>query len=989
MDAEPIALPANLDRSLWQNCSASVQRSLENLCQQFVQMGVPGDLLNTFLPRFLSSTDGHALDEHLVRSVQDYVCAHRSPLSFLSLVERDELCLPVLLNILKLGSAERETLFADPEAFELIRVTDGQPLAEEDFFRDVHAEITSMPDRTSAIHDMCRHYLRERLRILYGHIYGKVDIDQTLRQITVLANAICESALTVAERKLQEKRGIPCRPDGTQSAFTVIAVGELAGWEATFQTAWELFFLYDADGRTNGAKPIDNADYFEQLTREVLEILHELGTKVGQLPFVQVFRTSGDRLAIQRHAALRHFDTRGRTWERDAWVKARRVAGDQELAAEFLALMETWVYRRYYTPSDLTGVRALKRRLQQHLRQSDLHAGKIDQRPGGLDDIHGVVRLLQLINGGDVSEVRTTNSRDAIRQLGHAQFLTQNEQAGLESALHAFQRMQISLADPSQPDVKSMLDQSQATLQQILNDTFPNEAESTAIQDLILGPKPDGNVIQAALASFRFQDHHQAYKNVMALADERIAFLSSRRCRHYLSGIVAPLLTLISQTPNPDETLTNLTHVSESLGGKCVLWELFQFNAPTMELYVRLCSTSPYLSSMLVSNPGMLDELMDSLVLNKLPPLEKLKSIVADLVRNAENPDLILHEFKNAQHLTAGVRDILEKEDISRTMRFLSDVAEACVMQVASLEFNHLKQRYGTPWHNDQPSQFALFAFGKFGAQEPNYHSVMDIGLFYDGNGSTVHAHGKNGKSTTNQHFYNELVQRIAKRFNNLGAAGRLFEMDPLHSPLMSTGVLARPVQDLEQLGSAACGGLEGLQKMCSIRPVFGSPEIGQRALDQVREAVNAWSWDTISINDVIERRLQLQQNALDRNLKRSEGGTVDVEYLVRTLQMRHIRNHPQVFQASIIRTLEELANANLLSDCDAANLRHSYLRLRRIESGLRLMNTQARHDLPSNARDFRKLAYLLRSESADALLIECRQWMAKNREMFLRLMAL
>ena len=62
----------------------------------------------------------------------------------------------------------------------------------------------------------------------------------------------------------------------------------------------------------------------------------------------------------------------------------------------------------------------------------------------------------------------------------------------------------------------------------------------------------------------------------------------------------------IAQTPDPDSTLVNLANVSDSLGGKGVLWELFSFNPPTLRLYVELCSSSPFLSEILTSNPGMI-----------------------------------------------------------------------------------------------------------------------------------------------------------------------------------------------------------------------------------------------------------------------------------------------------------------------------------------------------------------------------------------------
>ena len=124
------------------------------------------------------------------------------------------------------------------------------------------------------------------------------------------------------------------------------------------------------------------------------------------------------------------------------------------------------------------------------------------------------------------------------------------------------------------------------------------------------------------MGKYRFRDVQQAYRNLMSLAEERIRFLSTRRCRHFLAAIAPQLLAAIAATADPDSTLVNLDKVSDSLGGKGVLWELFSFNPPSLRLYVELCAYSPYLSGILTSNPGMIDSLMDSLVFDKLPTRE-------------------------------------------------------------------------------------------------------------------------------------------------------------------------------------------------------------------------------------------------------------------------------------------------------------------------------------------------------------------------------
>ncbi|MCH7511163.1 MAG: bifunctional [glutamate--ammonia ligase]-adenylyl-L-tyrosine phosphorylase/[glutamate--ammonia-ligase] adenylyltransferase, partial [Chloroflexi bacterium] len=192
-----------------------------------------------------------------------------------------------------------------------------------------------------------------------------------------------------------------------------------------------------------------------------------------------------------------------------------------------------------------------------------------------------------------------------------------------------------------QSDYRQRTELNRKMLDHLLHDAFADEGDEQPEVDLVLDPEPDEEQIEEVMGRHGFQDVRGAYQNLTALGTERIRFLSTRRCRHFLAAIAPALLQEISATPDPDSTLVNLTRVSDSLGGKGVLWELFSFNRPTLRLYVELCASSPFLSSVLTSNPGMIDELMDSLVLDKLPEMQWLDATAAELCRGAEDVEPI------------------------------------------------------------------------------------------------------------------------------------------------------------------------------------------------------------------------------------------------------------------------------------------------------------------------------------------------------------
>jgi glutamate-ammonia-ligase adenylyltransferase len=128
---------------------------------------------------------------------------------------------------------------------------------------------------------------------------------------------------------------------------------------------------------------------------------------------------------------------------------------------------------------------------------------------------------------------------------------------------------------------------------------------------------------------------------------------------------------------------------------------------------------------------------------------------------------------------------------------------------------------------------------------------------------------------------------------------------------------------------------------------------------------------------------VRLEQTAKPWNLKRRPGGTMDVEYIAQALQLQHAQVQPNVLATSTLEALSRLRDNGCLSREHADSLIESYRYLRSVEARLRLMNASARHDLPSDSTESRKLVYLLGAESDHALRNACRDRMETNRRIF------
>jgi len=1007
---------------------ADARRGHANLVEMATS-GMTLDLLGEICDQFAGYAPSCADPDMALNNLGRFVAAARNPLAVGTLFQRDPGALPTLLQIFSTSQHFSDLLVADPESFDLLRLTEGQPFARQALVEDVVSEVSALEHEPSVLRALRRFKHREMLRIAYGDIIREQSLRTVTTQISYLADAILEAALTAAWKKHQSQRGTPRRPDGGAARFVVLGLGKLGGVELNYSSDIDLMFLYDEDGHTDGKRHTSNVEFFDRLAREFVWLLTS-ATELGTTYRVDLrLRPEGQRGPIAQSVAgaLAYYDVRGRTWERQAFIKARPVAGDHTLGAEFLQKLGPWIYRRYLSRADISGIRALKRRIEQHTHREGGTQRDVKTGRGGIRDIEFVIQFLQLLNGGDLPEVRTGNTLEALAQLEKAGCLRHQERMILgenygflrkiEHRLQIMFDLQTHLL-PEQPgemrklalrmgysdvtertalaafeaDYRQRTDLNRRILDHLLHDAFGDEADTEAEVDLVLDPDPPDEGIREVLGKYRFRDAKQAYRNLMSLGEEKIRFLSTRRCRHFLASIAPQLLQAIAATPDPDSTLVNLDKVSDSLGGKGVLWELFSFNPPSLRLYVEVGAYSAYLSGILTSNPGMIDSLMDSLVLDKLPTRDTLRRTLAELCYAAEDLDPILHSFKNDQQLCVGVRDILGKEDILATTGTLSDIAETCLSQIIDREHQRLAARFGEPTVAEgpragQPCEPVVLAMGKFGGREMNYHSDVDIVFLYEAEGHTNHGRpAPRGQTTTNQHFFSELGQRIIKTASGLSAFGRLYEIDARLRPTGKSGALATSLDELTRYFEQGAGQLWERQALCKARVIYGSRRAAKAALATVAQAAFEHRWQRSDADAIRQMRHRMEETATGMSLKRGPGGIVDIEFLVQMLQLKHGRRNPRVRTPSTLDAMEALRRAEALSAEDCEFFTTSYRFLRIVESRLQLMNSTARDKLPDDPTELAKLAHLLGAPSADAVLADFDRYTRETRARFNRI---
>ena len=941
----------------------------------------------------------------------------------------DQRLVPALLTIFSTSQYLSDILVRDHECFVAMQTNEGKLYALVSLKRDICEQVGLCRDATEAKEALRQFKRTQMLRVGYGDLIEGHRISQVTQQLSYVATAICEAAYQFARRELEKRLGCPQTKEGVKSKFVILAMGKLGGNELNYSSDIDLMMVYDQDGETDAKPPRTNREFYAMLTRNIVKLVNDI-TPLGAAYRVDLrLRPEGSKGAIchGKDAVLKYYDFQGRTWERQALIKAQPIAGDLSLGKDLLKQLENWIFRISMSRSDIGGIKALKRKIERRVVQDGEESTNVKTGRGGIRDIEFVIQFMQLLNGAAIKNLRTPNTLTAIARLERSGCLTMTEATllgqnycWLRKLEHRLQIM-YDLQTHTLPDSKHELEKialrmgyepiygasplgqfrrylaettevNRKILDHLLHGSFGPKTHFSDADDfddvpieveLVLEPEPSEEMIEEALSPYGFSSVKTAYRLVMDLAKEKTQFLSPRRCKHFFASIAKPLLTEISKTPDPDATLIALSLVSDSLGVKGVLWELFRFNAPTLELYVLLCSSSDYLVNIFRSNPGMIDELMDALQLQQLPSREQLEASLNEVTAGAVDPDLILRSFKSACHLRVGIRDILRRDDITETHRTLTDVAELCLATVTRFRYEILAKKYSADPNEVFPLEklpFVILALGKLGGREPNYHSDLDVIFLYDVN-SEFEKSLKGG--TGSQFFFSELAAEITRSITQSTKRGRLYEMDSRLRPTGKSGALAVSMDEFLRYFRTGKGQLWERQSLCKARVVFGEEVVSSKAGAMVRDALLMKPWKDSMAAEIKKMRLAMQKDATDENIKRGFGGTVDVEFVVQMLQLKHMRDAPKVWTPGTVDAIKQLIEAGKLDYGTGGSLLRSYQFLRSVEARLRLMNVAARHDLPTQEKSLEKLAYMLTYPDAEALTLAVKHCRSQVRADF------
>jgi glutamate-ammonia-ligase adenylyltransferase len=323
--------------------------------------------------------------------------------------------------------------------------------------------LASVPedDPERQVEALCHFQSAALFRIAVADLTGAMPLMQVSDRLTDVAELIIERAMELAWRQITAQFGVPTCGDGRPVNICAVGYGKLGGMELGYSSDLDLVFLHDSHGErqeTSGSRPIDNQLFFVRLAQRIVHLL-TMHSAAGRLYEVDVrLRPSGKGgLLVTNITAFAEYQQREAwTWEHQALLHARSVAGSAQLCAEF-ERVRLEVLCHHVRRETLRGeVRDMRARMRRELSKGNVTSFDIKRDAGGIADIEFLAQYWALEWAARYPPV--VMFADTIRQLesvASADLVPQAEVDVLTEAYRAYRAKAHHLALAGQPALVS------------------------------------------------------------------------------------------------------------------------------------------------------------------------------------------------------------------------------------------------------------------------------------------------------------------------------------------------------------------------------------------------------------------------------------------------------------------------------------------------------------------------------------------------------
>lgn len=782
-----------------------------------------------------------------------------------------------------------------------------------------------------------------------------LDVQPVISQrLSALIDDTLRAALKIAQYKV---------PQAAECRFAVFGMGKLGAQEINYVSDVDLVYLVDKTDDFHGDLTVVGTQIGSVLQAVCSAVIP--GVSVPALWEIDTaLRPEGKAGALVRtvQSARIYYEKWAENWEFQALLKARFIAGDMQVGADFLDMITPLVWSASARKNFVYDCRAMRTRVEEHIpldhKDREIKLGK-----GGLRDVEFTVQMLQLVHGRTDETLRTKDTLTSLKHLAQGGYINRQQAENLSQdyrflrvlehrqqlwkmkRTHLFPQISSAHEDiftrtrhmserdiAENPDIVRLSRAVGLTAVQLVERFDAVRLQVRRLHmDIYYRPmlphlsalseddiRLSDEAMRQRFESVGFADPDAAMVHVHALTS---GISRASRINHIL---LPQILLWVGIGQNPDMGLMMWRRWVETIGSSGPYLGFVRDSPTALERLCHIFANSRYLSEALMKSSESTTWLGDdkSLQPRSHDSLATRTSVMLSRFADSQVEfSTLLRAMRRREIERVGLSwmsGVINSQEALRAMTRVYDALLDASLQWAT---THLVKQGD---YDEAPARMAVIAMGRFGGEEVNFSSDADVMLVYEA------ADGVSDNIARS--FASSQADVIRSILTDLAGTEQKLDVDMDLRPEGKNGSLVRSFDSCREYYASWSQTWER-QALLRARVAAGCQELGARFIAQIADPLR-YSADGVTAEEahsIHQLKARMEAERLprgvrnDRHIKLGRGGLSDVEWTVQLLQLRYAAQWEDVRTTHTIDALDALEKHGVIRADDAQILRHSW----------------------------------------------------------------
>jgi [glutamine synthetase] adenylyltransferase / [glutamine synthetase]-adenylyl-L-tyrosine phosphorylase len=799
-------------------------------------------------------------------------------------------------------------------------------------------------------------YRRLLTRLTARDLAHHVGVDDASAELSDLAAGTLEAALAIARAGTA---------DSDAARLSVVALGKCGGHELNYVSDVDVLYVFEP---ADDVEEATAARVATQLASVLMQVCSD-HTREGTIwPVDANLRPEGKAGPLVRTLASHraYYERWAKTWEFQALLKARPVAGDLELGRRFLTMVEPMVWQVADREGFVGDVQAMRRRVLDAIPARDADR-QLKLGAGGLRDVEFAVQLLQLVHGRTDEQLRDPGTLHALDTLTARGYVGREDGEALHAAyeflrtlehriqLQHLRRTHVVPADEESlrrlgrgmgfaKEPASALEEAWAhhrrEVRRLHEKLFYRPLLEAVARVPTAGARLTPEAAGQRLAALGYADPSGALRHLEALTSGVTRAAAIQR------ALLPAMLEWFADAPDPDAGLFGFRRISESLGSTHWYLKTLRDEGQVAERLARLLATSRYATDLLEREPEGVRMLGDDLTpLSSEAVVERMRAS-ADRQHDPFEAVRSIRAIRRRELFRIAVGELFAETDVAMVGAALSRLTDATLQATLEVAGRSVREQRGL---DDEPTRMAVVAMGRYGGFELSYGSDADVMFVHaprdeaDGEEATAYA----------QAVANELRQLLLAPGTDPALV-----VDADLRPEGKQGPLVRTLASYAAYYGKWSKVWEA-QALLRADAVVGDEVVRERfteLVDPLRYPADGIT--QADVNEIRRIKARVDQERLPRgadphtHLKLGRGGLADIEWTVQLLQLRYAGRVPALRSPRTLTALDAARDAELITASDHDVLDRAWRTVSRLRNAITLVTSRTGDQVPRDARE-------------------------------------